>query len=70
MSENCDLDPITWDAMVDALVKHGIADKLIGQVCADALAVINSTPESERSRRNAQAEANAARRAGASPARK
>jgi hypothetical protein len=62
MSENCDLDPITWDAMVDAMAKHGVADETIGKVCADALAAINSTPQTERSLRNARAEASAARR--------
>jgi hypothetical protein len=62
MSENCELDPITWDAMVDAMKRHGVPDQIVGQVCADALTAINATPEAERSLRNAQAEANAGRR--------
>jgi len=58
----CELDPITWDAMVDAMKTHGVREETIGRVCADALASINATPEAERTRLNAQAAANYAKR--------
>jgi hypothetical protein len=58
----CELDPITWEALVDGMKAHGVADETIGKICHDALRAINATPEAERTRLNAQAEANAARR--------
>ncbi|MBB5867416.1 hypothetical protein F4553_000795 [Allocatelliglobosispora scoriae] len=51
----CELDPITWDAMVDGMKRHHVPDDIVGKVCADALAAINATPESKRAQLNAQA---------------
>ncbi|WP_327351425.1 hypothetical protein [Streptomyces sp. NBC_01304] len=58
----CELDPITWDALVSGMQAHGVAHDVIGKVCHDALRSINATPVAERDRRNAEAEANAAKR--------
>jgi hypothetical protein len=44
----CELDPVTWDAMIDALRDNGVPDATIGAVCAQALAAINATPEQVR----------------------
>ncbi|GAA0635095.1 hypothetical protein GCM10009535_08800 [Streptomyces thermocarboxydovorans] len=60
--EICELDPITWDAFVEAMRKHGVTDDVMGKVCHDALRAINATPVAERDRLNAEAEANFAER--------
>ncbi|MHA6759543.1 hypothetical protein [Streptacidiphilus sp. PAMC 29251] len=44
----CELDPVTWDAMIDALKAHGVADATLGSVCAQALSAINATPVAVR----------------------
>uniref|UniRef100_A0AAU2UX68 Uncharacterized protein n=1 Tax=Streptomyces sp. NBC_00003 TaxID=2903608 RepID=A0AAU2UX68_9ACTN len=58
----CELDPITWDALISAMRKHGVADEVMGRVCHDALHTINATPVGERDKLNAEAEANFAKR--------
>ncbi|MER5885868.1 hypothetical protein ABT160_18700 [Streptomyces sp. NPDC001941] len=40
----CELDPVTWDAFVDALKRHGVDDDTLSKACHDALRAINSTP--------------------------
>ncbi|NEB79322.1 hypothetical protein G3I40_29495 [Streptomyces sp. SID14478] len=44
----CELDPVTWDAMIDALKANGVPDETLTKVCAQALAAINSTPAAVR----------------------
>jgi hypothetical protein len=58
MSEACEIDPITWNAMVGAMVKSGVADETIGKICADTLVAVNATPVAVRDQLNAEAEAN------------
>ncbi|MFE0106680.1 hypothetical protein [Streptomyces sp. NPDC059009] len=58
----CELDPITWDALVTGMQAHGVTDDVIGKVCHDALRTINATPVASRERLNAEAEANFAKR--------
>jgi hypothetical protein len=48
MTQMCELDPVTWDAMIDALKDNGVPDATIGAVCAQALGTINATPEAVR----------------------
>ncbi len=60
--ETCELDPITWDALVEAMREHGVTHDVMGKVCHDALRVINATPVAERDRLNAEAEENVAKR--------
>jgi hypothetical protein len=62
MSETCEIDPITWNAMVGAMVKHGVADETIGKICGDTLVAVNATPVAVRDQLNAQAKANFAAR--------
>ncbi|WP_329121976.1 hypothetical protein [Streptomyces sp. NBC_01465] len=44
----CELDPVTWDAMIDAMKDNGVSDAMLGAVCAQALATINATPVAVR----------------------
>ena len=47
-TEACELDPVTWDAMIDALKDNGVPDETLKNVCAQALAAINATPVAAR----------------------
>ncbi|WP_037569869.1 hypothetical protein [Phaeacidiphilus oryzae] len=58
----CELDPVTWDALVSAMQRHGVAAEVVAKVCHDALEEINTTPVAERDRRLAEADAYFARR--------
>ncbi|CAL9626581.1 hypothetical protein [Streptomyces sp. enrichment culture] len=60
--ETCELDPITWNALVEAMRKHGVTPDVMGKVCHDALRAINATPVAERQRLEAEAEAHFAQR--------
>ncbi|NJP52740.1 hypothetical protein HCJ93_22415 [Streptomyces sp. SBST2-5] len=63
--ETCELDPITWDALVEAMRKHGVTHEVTGRICHDARRMVNATPVAERDRLEAEAEeAFAERRAG------
>ncbi|MFJ4713503.1 hypothetical protein [Streptomyces sp. NPDC088785] len=44
----CELDPVTWDAMIDALKANGVPDDTLSAVCAQALVTINNTPATVR----------------------
>ncbi|OII65248.1 hypothetical protein BJP40_17470 [Streptomyces sp. CC53] len=44
----CELDPVTWDAMIDALKANGVSDETLGKVCRQALTTINATPVAVR----------------------
>jgi hypothetical protein len=55
MSETCQIDPVTWNAMVGAMIKYKVADETIGKICADTLAAVNATPVAVRDQLNAQA---------------
>ncbi|GAA1981817.1 hypothetical protein [Catenulispora subtropica] len=44
----CELDPVTWDAMVMWMRAHGVSDEIVGRVCHDALRTICLTPSSVR----------------------
>ncbi|WP_236240728.1 hypothetical protein [Streptomyces sp. CC228A] len=44
----CELDPVTWDAMIDALKANGVSDETLGKVCRQALTAINATPAAVR----------------------
>ncbi|MFC1416044.1 hypothetical protein [Streptacidiphilus cavernicola] len=44
----CELDPVTWDAMIDALKDHGVPSETLDAACAQALAAINATPATVR----------------------
>ena len=43
-----ELDPVTWDAMIDALKDNGVPDETLRRVCAQALAAINAMPVTVR----------------------
>ncbi|MEU3949634.1 hypothetical protein [Streptomyces sp. NPDC029526] len=60
--ETCELDPITWDALIEAMRKHGVTHDVMGKVCHDALRAINTTPVAERKRLEEEAETHFARR--------
>ncbi|MFJ2738226.1 hypothetical protein ACIO3O_01010 [Streptomyces sp. NPDC087440] len=44
----CELDPVTWDAMIDAIKAQGVPDETVGRICAQAAAQINATPAAVR----------------------
>lgn len=60
--ETCELDPITWNALVEAMRRYGVTDDVMAAVCHDALRAINATPVAERDRLNEEADAHHARR--------
>ncbi|WNF28648.1 hypothetical protein RI138_18415 [Streptomyces sp. C11-1] len=44
----CELDPVTWDALIDALKANGVSDEVLSKVCREALEKINTTPATVR----------------------
>jgi hypothetical protein len=60
--ETCELDPITWNALIEAMRRYGVTDDVMAGVCHDALRAINATPVAERARLNEEADAHYARR--------
>ncbi|PCG81764.1 hypothetical protein CIB93_33615 [Streptomyces sp. WZ.A104] len=44
----CELDPVTWDALIDALKANGVSDEVLSKVCREALEKINTTPAAVR----------------------
>jgi hypothetical protein len=47
----CEMDPLTWDALITALKDNGVGDDILDKVCAQALKTINSTTIAERDAR-------------------
>src|SRR5690606_41372922 len=60
--ETCELDPSTWNALIEAMRRYGVTDDVMAGVCHDALRAINATPVAERARLNEEADAHYARR--------